>query len=66
MANTMQSGNSNPDDLLIESVNSVAEFKDFRCGIDEMDEFIHNGLDLSVESSLLLLCLVISKVVSSI
>lgn len=51
MANTMQSGSRNPgDDLLIESVNSAAEFKDFCCGIDEMDEFIHNGLDLSVES----------------
>lgn len=38
-------------ELLIEQVDNTTEFIDFFCGIDKMDEFIHNGLDLSVKSN---------------
>lgn len=52
MTPTMQSGSKSPvKELVIELVNDTADFRDFDCGIDEMDIFIHNGLDKSVASN---------------
>lgn len=48
----MQSGNTDLErNLFIESVTDATVFRDFRCGIEKMDEFIHRGLVLSVESN---------------
>ena len=48
----MQSGNSDLEkNLLIEHVSDATVFKEFRCGIKKMDDFIHEGLDLSVKNN---------------
>ena len=40
----MQSGNSDVEkNLLIEHVSDATVFKEFRCGIKKMDDFIHEG-----------------------
>ena len=44
----MLSGNSDfENNLLIEHASDATVFKEFRCGIKKMDDFIHEGLDLS-------------------
>lgn len=48
----MQPGNSDlENNLLIEHVSDATVFKEFRCGIKKMDDFIHDGLDLSVKNN---------------
>ena len=48
----MQSGSSDFEkNLLIEHVSDATVFKEFRCGIKKMDDFIHEGLDLSVKNN---------------
>lgn len=42
----MLSGNSDfENNLLIEHASDATVFKEFRCGIKKMDDFIHEGLD---------------------
>lgn len=48
----MLSGNSDfENNLLIEHASDATAFKEFRCGIKKMDDFIHEGLDLSVKNN---------------
>ena len=48
----MLSGNSDfENNLLIEHASDATVFKEFRCGIQKMDDFIHEGLDLSVKNN---------------
>ena len=48
----MLSGNSDfENNLLIEHASDATVFKEFRCGIKKMDDFIHEGLDLSVKNN---------------
>jgi GNAT superfamily N-acetyltransferase len=48
----MLSGNSDFEkNLLIEHVSDATVFKEFRFGIKKMDDFIHEGLDLSVKNN---------------
>ncbi len=48
----MQSGSKSPvQELVIKQINDTAVFEKFVCGIDEMDDFIHSGLDKSVTSN---------------
>lgn len=37
--------------LRIVQVPDTSSFDDFSCGVDEMDDFIHSGLELSVKNS---------------
>lgn len=47
----MRFGSDSFSDLRITQVNDTSCFVDFYCGIDEMDDFIHNGLALSVSNN---------------
>ena len=44
-------GNSNQRSLRVQRVGNADCFKNFECGVDIMDDFIHNELDLSVENN---------------
>lgn len=47
----MTSYGSNSSDIIrIQQVGDTNSFKDFFCGVDVMDDFIHNGLGLSVQN----------------